>query len=255
MAEPELELLSAEEVDRWADVIADELSKPNSDLRNLALTGLGEPDLMRWIAPRLPLPKLEPDSQLDYSTVPALLREVIFKGDRKELHELAKRVLSETPRTTFESFRKMLDPASLRKILLAQADKFKGKQGPRLGLAPKEYEDLVVRADSLYPVLLYALRELDRGTKHTLPELLEFLLVDHERAVTYLKRHVLGIDAALRHPKFLKNAKRIETRAKRLAEGLAGCDHGYALSTSAERVRQGRRSRRFAGPEETPLEK
>jgi hypothetical protein len=242
MADHSPELLSAEEVERWADILVDEFLNPKSLLRLFLLEGLGQPDVMRALAPRVRVPEV--DRPLDPRSIPAL-RGLISSGNRDDIRKILKKTLSETPRAAFEWIRAKVDPANLRKFLLAEADKFKGKQGPRPRLSPNSDKELVSRADSLYPVLLRVLRELELGTKRSVAEVLDFLLPDYESRVTYVRRHILKLEEVLRNPpKHLKDAKRIETRARLLAAGLAGCDDGYAFNTSVEKVRQARRSRR-----------
>ncbi len=107
-------------------------------------------------------------------------------------------------------------------------------------------------------VYLYAdtKRELELGTKHSVAEVLDFLVPDYESHVTYVRRHILKLEEALRNPpKHLKDARRIETRANLLAAGLAGCDDGYAFNTSVEKVRQARRRAASLAPIDSPREK
>jgi hypothetical protein len=242
MADQGPELLSAEEVERWADILTEELLNPKSRLRGAILEGLGQPDLMLALAPQIRFPGI--DRPLNPTLIPALpaLRELIVSGNRDDIRHILRRMLSETPRTTLEWMRATLDPVHLRKFLLAEAGKFKGKQGPQPKLSPSNDKELISRADSLYPILLRVLRELELGTKHSVAEVLDFVVPDYESQVAYVRRHISTLEEALRNPqKHLKDAKRIETRARLLAAGLAGCDDGYAFNTSIEKVRQARR--------------
>lgn len=253
MADQSPELLSAEEVERWAETLADELLDPKSWLRTLVLKGFGQPDLMQSIAPLVRIPEV--NTQFDPTVVPAL-NALVLSGDRDNIRSIIKRVLSEMPRVTFDWFRTNLDPAHTRKLLLAEASKLKGKQGPQPKLSPSTGKELVSRADSLYPVLLRVLRDLEGGTKHSAVEMLDFLRADYEGPVIYVRRHILKLEEVLRNPpKHLASAKRIETRAKLLAEGLAGCDDEYSFNTSVEKVRQARRRSASFGPVDSPREK
>lgn len=237
MSEQRVDLLSPEEVERWAETFTAELCDPNSPIRDALLRGLDEPDLARAIAPKI----LPPGLQIPLDpAIAAGWRELIASGNRDKIREVFRKMLREIPRAYFEFLRKLFDKTESRKAMLALANKFKGKQGRVVKLALGHYEYLADRADSLYPVLLYVLRERN-GTSHTIAELLEFLFADYPIPVAYLQRHIDSLDEALRNPKYLKGAKRIETRARPLAAGLAGCEEKYAFSSSVERVRQARR--------------
>jgi hypothetical protein len=254
MADQSPELLSAEEVERWADILVDEFVNPKSLLRALLLEGSRRPDFMRAVTP-LVRTTLGLDRPLKRKLVPAL-RELVLRGDRKLLRKVFIRMLRVMPRATFELVRTRISRAHLRKILLAQANQFKGKQGPQPKPSMSSHRELVSRADSLYPVLLWVLRELEHGTKHSVAKMLDFLLPDYESPVTYIRRHILKLEEDLGNPpKRLKDAKRIETRAKLLAAGLAGCDDGYAFNTSVEKVRQGRRRAASRVPIDSPRKK
>ena len=235
MSEQRADLLSPEEVERWADTLTSEMCDLNSPIRNALLRGLDEPSLAHAIASKIVLPGLE--LPLD-PAIAAGWRELIASGNSDKIREIFKKVLRESPRAYFEFLRKLADKAQSRKALLALANKLKGKQGRAVKLAPDHYKHLAERADSLYPVLLYILRERERGTNHTIQELLEFLSVDYSSQVAYLQKHIDRLDEALRNPKIPQECEKIETRARLLAAGLAGCEEKYAFSSSVERVRQ-----------------
>jgi hypothetical protein len=236
------ELLSAEEVERWANTWADELLDPKSILRAQVLVGLQQKDMMRAMAAQIRIPGLK--GQFRPKLVEPL-RKLILSRDRERILRICRKMLSSIPRSSFEFVRNLLDRRSLRKFLLAEANKLKSKKGRPAKATLNRYADLVARAESLFPVLLHLLREIQRGTRHTVTEILDFLAADFEKPVAYLRRHIRILEETLNNPKFLKNAKRLETRARRLAAGLAGCDDGYKFSTSVERVGQGKRARKF----------
>src|SRR5450631_41017 len=95
MADQSPESLSADEVERWADILTDELLNPKSFWRNVLLEGLGEPDVMRAMALRMRIPGI--DRQLNPMLIPAL-RELIVSGNRDDIRSIVKKTLSETPR-------------------------------------------------------------------------------------------------------------------------------------------------------------
>jgi hypothetical protein len=127
----------------------------------------------------------------------------------------------------------------LRKSFKELARPFSSHRGPKPKLPHDKYDDLVKTAELLRPAIVEILRT---NTSRTLAETLEFLQIDHREACEFLLRRVAILRLALNHAGLRKRAcKRIDRRARVLADALAGTDYALTFRTSLERVGQARR--------------
>ncbi len=130
----------------------------------------------------------------------------------------------------------------LRKSLKKLGATFQFHRGAKPKLPVGEYYRVSATAQLLRPAIFKLLSELNSGTSHTVPEILQYLRKDCREACEFLLRYVDLLQQALKDPKLLRRAaKRIEARSRVLADAMAGADYELSFSTSLERVRQARR--------------
>jgi hypothetical protein len=127
----------------------------------------------------------------------------------------------------------------LRKSFKELARPFSSQRGPKPKLPLEKYDDVLKIAELLRPTIAQLLR---METTRTLAERLEFLQNDHPEACEFLLRRVVMLrqaldDAGLR----TRASKRIDARARVLADALAGSDYALSFRTSLERVGEARR--------------
>lgn len=109
------------------------------------------------------------------------------------------------------------------------------------GVQPKiramDYKRLVDVAQLLEPAILHLIKL--PTTKRTLSENLGYLKKDHARACKFLSRYVAQLQRALDDTTlFLRAKKHLPSRARVLAEALAGSEYELRFSTSREFVRR-----------------
>ena len=119
---------------------------------------------------------------------------------------------------------------------------FQTKKGRKAKIILEDYGKISVLADELFPVIEKLLTELEGKTKHSVKEILEFLITDYPKPCKFLLTHLAQLEKALSDKKFLQRRKTLKGRARILAQGIAGANYGLKLSTSAAIAGQGKRS-------------
>ena len=171
--------------------------------------------------------------------------DALEKKDRQKLVSLlAKTDFLKNPPTSEQADKlRTLDfGVIMRKALQEAARQFTAKRGRKPKARRLDYRKIGMWGDKLYPVCLRLLTELRFETpNHSVRELLEHLKQDHPEACNFLLRHLARCESTLKDKRLLKRAIRIESRARLLADGMAGADYGLKARTSIERAREGRR--------------
>lgn len=238
--------LSEDEIAHLVERLVDRLLDPTQPWsRKCILEGLKRPEQAKWLAREIGLPDDVHDTAWAKQFEISLQRR-----NRKRLIELLKAefVRSPIPRGCETTVLSLGDPAILRKGMLEIAKRFSGKPGRKPLIEESEYQKLAAMAGELYPVILKLLQELDRGTKRTVRDLLEFWQLDHPTACGFLLRNLPRLQEGLNARVLPRPAKKLPTRARVLSEALAGTEYGLTLSTSIERVRQGKRALKVTLP-------
>lgn len=243
---PEAEKLTPHECERLSEQVVDLLLDPSrSWFRMSFLAGLQHPDRSKSLARKLGLP-----DKLHGTPWAKKLAFALQRKNRKLLLSLWRVQFTENPPTQEEAqaFLRFGGQTLWRKAMLGVADVFKGEKGFERKIDQEDYSKLASLGDKLVPVLEKLLHELDSGTSHSLSQLLEFWQPDHPDACTFLLAYVGRLEMALKDERLLKRAKKPHTRARLLADALAGGEYDLTLRTSVERAREGRRLRDRAQP-------
>jgi hypothetical protein len=163
-----------------------------------------------------------------------------LSGDRKTIVKfLMDNFLQTKPsKEWLSAVLKALSSTELRRSLQKAGGLFKLRRGPTPKIPNSKYKDLAARAELLTPVMLKLLTELQSGTKRSFQELLEFWKKDHDEGCSFLLRHIGRLRQALDSLALLKRGRKPLSRARVLAQALAGSDYGLTFSTSLVRVRQ-----------------
>ncbi len=133
--------------------------------------------------------------------------------------------------------------ATIKDSLRKFGGRFTTQRGPKARLPVWRYSELLTIADLLRPAIQKLLGLLE-NTSRTVPETLQFLQKDYPAACEFLLQRTSTLQQALVDPKLLRRAKKVASRARVLADAMAGTDHEFTFSTSIERVREARRQRR-----------
>jgi hypothetical protein len=129
----------------------------------------------------------------------------------------------------------------LRESLKALGRRFTFQPGAKPKLRLEHYHLVREIAELLQPAILKYLKI--PKTSRTLPETLRYLKKDFPKACEFLSRNIRQFQQALDDPILLQRAKKnAGSRAKILADAMAGSDYHLSFSTSRERVRRARRS-------------
>ncbi|MBZ5492190.1 MAG: hypothetical protein LAO76_14765 [Acidobacteriia bacterium] len=211
-------------------------SSESTTLRWLLNKGWSHPEYMSLVARSWGMPEIPEQARID------LLR-CIETNDKVSLKSWLVKLESRDgmTREQAKALFSLFDLSPLRKILLDLAETFKGTQGrqPKLKLA--DYPRLIQVADSLSPLIGKILSQLEQSTKKTALETVMFWQADHPEAAGFLLSYYKQFELALHDATLKRRSKRPATRAKLLAEAMAGMEYGLTFSTSIERVRQARR--------------
>jgi hypothetical protein len=132
-------------------------------------------------------------------------------------------------------------PAKMRDSIPRTISLTKRKSGPAPKALPSHFPQLAARGTELEPLVFKIMELKSAGTKKSLRNILDFFKDDFPEAYEYLKSNIVQLDAALNDKTLLARAKRATTRARAIADALAGAEVGYDLRTSYERVREARR--------------
>jgi len=133
-------------------------------------------------------------------------------------------------------------PEVMRKSFKQLWKQLSSHRGPRPKIATQKYGDILKTADLLKPAIKKLL-EMPETTR-TIGEGLKYLQKDFPEACEFLLRHVNRLRQAPDDPQVQKRAfKRIEARARVVADAMAGSDYRLSFRTSLEYVGQARRDR------------
>lgn len=130
-----------------------------------------------------------------------------------------------------------------RKGLLGAAELFKGGRGIPAKIEPTEYQALAELGDRLIPACKKILVDTETTPNRSLPAIVEACRKECPDACTFLLRHMERLKSALEDRELLNRARKRDTRARLLADAMAGADYNLTLLTSIERARTGRRAR------------
>jgi hypothetical protein len=173
------------------------------------------------------------------------LYEALNRGDKRLLIPWIK-LATRNFKTTREEMSRLLSlgkPSVLRNSAKQLTDVFKFHRGPRPKLPSRQYAEILRLAEVLRPAVLELLRRLDSKTRRSPEEILNFLLIDYPDACKFLLSNISRVHQALNDPRLRSRAKkRIVSRARVLADALAGSEYGLQFSTSIERVGEARRT-------------
>jgi hypothetical protein len=172
------------------------------------------------------------------------LFEALQERNREKLVPWAKQQARKRKLTTAEITR-LLDSTrseTLKRSLKGFRATFRFRRGPKPHITQDEYTTLLETANFLLPAVSKLLAELSSGDSHReIPKDMYEAHADAD-ACKFLLRHEMTLEKALKDPALRKRAqKRPAARARVIANAMAGCEYGYAFSTSLERVRDARR--------------
>ncbi len=134
-------------------------------------------------------------------------------------------------------------PERWRSFLKGVGQAFKAKVGRKPKLPRGSFPELAAKSDQLFPVLKKLLSEQKTGTRRSIRELLRFWKKDHPEQCAFLLRHISRLELILKDTKLLKRATRLNSRARLIADVMAGADYELAFRTSIERAQEARRLR------------
>jgi hypothetical protein len=199
------------------------------------------PALLKVAAESLGLPQRAQDTRWLIEFGHALARK-----NRHKLLILITEAFRKDPPTYDQGQRlRRLDPRALwRKGLLEAAESYKGERGIPARIEPTEYAVLAALGYRLTPACEKILVDVEAAPNRSLTAVVEECRKEHPDAGTFLLRHMERLKSALEDPELLNRARKIETRARLLADAMAGAEYDLTLRTSIERVRTGRRARR-----------
>lgn len=134
-------------------------------------------------------------------------------------------------------------PSIVRELVAKGVQNIKLKSGPASKLSPYEYPSLAELGDRLSPLVLLLLKE-DAGSGRTLQQMIEYQNNDFPTESAFLLKHLDRLESILKDKALLKRAKKLPTRARLIADAIAGAEYDFEPRTSLERTRQGRRMAR-----------
>lgn len=118
---------------------------------------------------------------------------------------------------------------------------FPVKLGRKANVQQRDYPEIAKMGERLAPVCELVVREQARKTKRTVPQILDFLAIDYPEEVSFLLKHLPRFEAVLKNKNLAKRATKTESRARIMADAMAGADFNLRPRTSLERARTGRR--------------
>lgn len=180
---------------------------PEAEMLRVALEKRDRPALISAISTVLRNDRM---SQKDLGQLPRIVEDVLPSAFRAALRDAAKNI-------------------------------FPTKPGPTPKAARREYPKMAQLGDRLAPVCEIVLSELQKETKHTVKEILDFVALDHPAEAAFLLKFLARFESALKDEKLASRAKGLKARARLMADAMAGAEYGLELRTSLERTREGRR--------------
>lgn len=233
--------LSPVECEEFAEAYADKVLDPSfAPLRPAMITAINDPRTLKAVVGhmRLPMPAASPD--------PAWRRDfadAIQKMDRERLIGLVKTWCLKSPAKRGDmDFVVGTDFVALARETLKEAARaFPAKRGARAKATRRDYPKIAILADNLYPVCLKIVSELRSGTRYSVCNLLEHWKLEFPEACTFLLAHLSPFESILDDKRLRTRAKRIESFARLVADGMAGAKYRLEPRTAIERAREGRR--------------
>lgn len=165
--------------------------------------------------------------------------------DRGKLIALVKSSLAETNPSveTMDAILRALRPSALREAVQELEGMFRLRRGPNPKIPTHKLPELAARSDILAPIIERLLHELKSETKIPVAEFLKLWKIDHPEGCTFLLRYLGRLQQAMDDPSLLKRATKIKSRARVLADAMAGSDYNLTFLTSRDRASAARRSR------------
>lgn len=165
--------------------------------------------------------------------------------DREKLISLVKSSLAETKPSSesMDQVLRNLRPSALRGAIQELEGMFKLHRGRNPKIPTHKFPELAARSDILTPIIEKVLLELKSGTKIPVTEFLKLWKVDHPEGCTFLLRYISRLQQAMDDPSLLKSATKIKSRARVLADAMAGSDYNLTFLTSRDRASAARRFR------------
>lgn len=233
------EKLSEVECEQFAEACVDKILDFSTPwVRTSILAGLESPETLKEFGRRMGFSGHPFDASFIRD-----LRDALNKLDRQKLLELVKTEFRNNPpaKEAMQGFLASDLVALMRKGLEEAAHMIPSKRGRKPKARQEQYPQIAMRADELYPVCLKVLTELESQTQRSVRKLFELWKQDFPGACTFLLRHIAQFESALKDKRLRKRAIRLESRARLLADAMAGAEYGLTPRTSIERARQGRR--------------
>lgn len=233
--------LSEEEFKQLAERLVDYLlGSSGAPLRQGFATAQRNPALLKLAAEALGFPQRARDTRWLIEFGNALARK-----KRSRLLILINEAFVKDP-PTFEQAQRLrrLDPRALwRTGLLEVAEAFKGLRGIPARIKPSEYPAIAALGDRLTPACKKILVDYESNPNRSLATIVENCRKEVGEAGTFFLRHMERLKSALEDQELLNRARKIDTRARLLADAMAGAEFDLTLRTSIERARTGRRGR------------
>jgi hypothetical protein len=171
----------------------------------------------------------------------------IGQRDRERLVSLLMRDAPRWPKNDADSLVAQLPSllAQARGLFAQGLQNIKSKPGATSKIRPHEYSALAALGDRLAPLVLFLLKERDARAKRTMREMIEYRQNDFPFESPFLLKHLDRLESILKDKILLKRAKKLPTRARLIADAMAGAEYNLKPRTSLERAREGRRVARL----------
>ena len=239
MNQPKRQMTDAEALP-IAERIADWLLRPDNSIMHVALAhGVENPNHHANVARLFGFntPPFHPAQARELATA-------IQRGDRESLINFWFRIVIYWKKEEVGEFWNVVDnlKPNVRSLFESGVKSIHLKTGPRSRVPTHDYPKLARLGDNLAPVILILLQEQAAKTKRTMKEILEFRENDFPEESAFLLRHLLRLESVLKNKALLKRAKKLPTRARLIADAMAGSEYDLEPRTSVERTREGRRA-------------
>jgi hypothetical protein len=176
--------------------------------------------------------------------IPKETLDMVRNRDREKLIAFVRANLEQAKPNPDELFRhlQILHPTVLRREIKKMEGAFALHRGPIPKMPRHKHLELLELSDRLVLVLEKLLRELQSGTKRPISDFLLFWKQEHPKACSFLLKRLPLLHLALGDKGLQKRGIKIETRARVLADALAGSEY-WTLRTSYDRTTTARRAK------------